>query len=190
MSSMAISRCAFTLIELLVVVAIIAILAAILFPVFAQAKVAAKKTMCLSNWKQIDTAMIMYSSDNDGRYARTQTSDNPGIPGYISWWSTGYYEQALNTYIDDGKGGVNSSDQEGGRASVWWDPSDPDRSDPPMWGSMRNNGLVTGVSRSESDVTNSSRTIFMTLHVEHWKDYECENNGGPGVTSACEPDPL
>ncbi len=56
----------FTLIELLVVIAIIAILAAILFPVFAQAKAAAKKTVCLSNFKQIDTAMLMYSSDNDG----------------------------------------------------------------------------------------------------------------------------
>ena len=81
---------AFTLIELLVVIAIISILAAILFPVFAQAKLAAKKTMCLSNWKQIDTAMIMYSGDYDGLYARTQTSDNPGVPGYISWWSNHY----------------------------------------------------------------------------------------------------
>ncbi|MBS1705055.1 MAG: prepilin-type N-terminal cleavage/methylation domain-containing protein [Armatimonadetes bacterium] len=56
---------AFTLIELLVVIAIIAILAAILFPVFAQAKMAAKKTEDLSNLKQIGLALMMYAGDND-----------------------------------------------------------------------------------------------------------------------------
>ena len=56
---------AFTLIELLVVIAIIAILAAILFPVFAQAKESAKKTVCLSNQKQIGLALTMYATDND-----------------------------------------------------------------------------------------------------------------------------
>jgi prepilin-type N-terminal cleavage/methylation domain-containing protein len=56
---------AFTLIELLVVIAIIAILAAILFPVFAQAKEAAKKTTCLSNKKQIATSALLYAGDYD-----------------------------------------------------------------------------------------------------------------------------
>ena len=56
---------AFTLIELLVVIAIIAILAAILFPVFAQAKFAAKKTVDLSNTKQIGTATKIYLGDSD-----------------------------------------------------------------------------------------------------------------------------
>jgi prepilin-type N-terminal cleavage/methylation domain-containing protein len=59
------SKKAFTLIELLVVIAIIAILAAILFPVFAQAKAAAKRTSSLSNQKQVDLASIMYSGDYD-----------------------------------------------------------------------------------------------------------------------------
>jgi prepilin-type N-terminal cleavage/methylation domain-containing protein len=59
---------AFTLIELLVVIAIIAILAAILFPVFAQAKVAAKKAVSLSNQKQIGLGIIMYANDADDHY--------------------------------------------------------------------------------------------------------------------------
>ena len=58
-------RKAFTLIELLVVIAIIAILAAILFPVFAQAKAAAKKTADLSNHKQIIAGIMLYAGDND-----------------------------------------------------------------------------------------------------------------------------
>lgn len=56
---------AFTLIELLVVIAIIAILAAILFPVFAQAKDAAKKTQSLSNVKQLATSTMIYNADYD-----------------------------------------------------------------------------------------------------------------------------
>jgi len=56
---------AFTLIELLVVIAIIAILAAILFPVFAQAKAAAKKTSAISNCKQLQIASVMYMTEYD-----------------------------------------------------------------------------------------------------------------------------
>src|SRR5258708_6806638 len=55
----------FTLIELLVVIAIISILAAILFPIFAQAKAAAKKVNCISNQKQISLAWLMYAGDYD-----------------------------------------------------------------------------------------------------------------------------
>jgi prepilin-type N-terminal cleavage/methylation domain-containing protein len=71
------SRKAFTLIELLVVIAIIAILAAILFPVFAQAKLAAKKTASLSNAKQIGLACLMYDIDYDGVFP---------IGSGNSWW--------------------------------------------------------------------------------------------------------
>ena len=70
----------FTLIELLVVIAIIAILAAILFPVFAQAKAQAKKIACLSNGRQIGMALMMYINDSDDRYPQEHPSTgNPVV---------------------------------------------------------------------------------------------------------------
>jgi prepilin-type N-terminal cleavage/methylation domain-containing protein len=70
---------AFTLIELLVVIAIIAILAAILFPVFAQAKAAAKRTAMLSNTKQTILSAIMYESDNDDVLPLITAWGSPGV---------------------------------------------------------------------------------------------------------------
>jgi prepilin-type N-terminal cleavage/methylation domain-containing protein len=58
-------RDAFTLIELLVVIAIIAILAAILFPVFSQARAKARQAACLNNFKQVGTGMLQYTQDYD-----------------------------------------------------------------------------------------------------------------------------
>lgn len=66
----------FTLIELLVVIAIIAILAAILFPVFAQAKVSAKTVVCMSNFRQLGLAHRMYQSDNDDVWCPNVVSAN------------------------------------------------------------------------------------------------------------------
>jgi prepilin-type N-terminal cleavage/methylation domain-containing protein/prepilin-type processing-associated H-X9-DG protein len=65
----------FTLIELLVVIAIIAILAAILFPVFAQARESARKTSCLSNLNQLGKGAMMYSQDYDEKV----------VPSYLTY---------------------------------------------------------------------------------------------------------
>src|SRR5690349_8535220 len=87
---------AFTLIELLVVIAIIAILAAILFPVFAQAKVAAKKTVALSNAKQLATATMIYMNDTDDTFPKTYF----GFPSDCASWGSTYYNwrYSLNPY--------------------------------------------------------------------------------------------
>lgn len=93
---------AFTLIELLVVIAIIAILAAILFPVFAQAKVAAKKSVAISNQKQISTGLLLYMGDSDDTYPRQDScaagsslnpalNSKPFVPGGAGCLSGGFY---------------------------------------------------------------------------------------------------
>lgn len=76
-------RKGFTLIELLVVIAIIAILAAILFPVFAQAKIAAKKAVSLSNTKQLLLAAQMYLPDYDDAYHLIRAIQPTGDP--LNW---------------------------------------------------------------------------------------------------------
>jgi prepilin-type N-terminal cleavage/methylation domain-containing protein/prepilin-type processing-associated H-X9-DG protein len=89
------SKRGFTLIELLVVIAIIAILAAILFPVFAQAREKARQTSCISNMKQLALAENMYLQDYDEKYHRIR---NWNFPAQGFNWAHGA-EDALGPYI-------------------------------------------------------------------------------------------
>src|SRR5512144_498244 len=82
-------RRGFTLIELLVVIAIIAILAAILFPVFAQAREKARQISCLSNIKQIGLGVLMYAQDYDETYP-------------FAWGQTGAWYESVDPYIKNG----------------------------------------------------------------------------------------
>src|ERR1051325_3348500 len=77
----------FTLIELLVVIAIIAILAAILFPVFAQAREKARAISCLSNIKQVNLAFDMYLQDYDETMV-VALVNAPADPAKSLWWPT------------------------------------------------------------------------------------------------------
>jgi prepilin-type N-terminal cleavage/methylation domain-containing protein/prepilin-type processing-associated H-X9-DG protein len=100
-------RSGFTLIELLVVIAIIAILAAILFPVFAQARAKARQASCTSNLKQLGTGLMMYIQDYDETFPRANQgateAECDAAPGGC-WYRSGnasliFWQQLAQSYI-------------------------------------------------------------------------------------------
>jgi prepilin-type N-terminal cleavage/methylation domain-containing protein len=185
-------RAGFTLIELLVVIAIIAILAAILFPVFSNVRRNARRTVALSNLKQIGTAVTMYNQDYDEKFPRTQETLDPGEPGFINYWNTHYYEASLDTYITMNKGGVTSSGGGGDKGSVWFDPSDPEKDEASMWGSFCNNGLVTGTNRTLAQITAPSNTIISAERTTDWNQFTDWSSGyaSTGNASGCSQDAI
>lgn len=95
------NRTAFTLIELLVVISIIAVLAAILFPVFARARENARRASCMSNLKQIGLGFMMYTQDYDEMMPPAITVNNPSPPfeSYVSSdrrWYWGHLEGVMH----------------------------------------------------------------------------------------------
>ena len=101
----------FTLIELLVVIAIIAILAAILFPVFAQARAAARKATCTSNLKQVGLGLLMYAQDYDETLPFSALPP-PGIPLQV-WYDL------IDPYIKAGMG-QDPNTPFGNKATTFW----------------------------------------------------------------------
>ena len=89
-------RRGFTLIELLVVIAIIAILAAILFPVFAQARDKARSASCLSNQKQFGAALLMYMQDYDEKAVWFYNESDAKA---TKDWVSGYWYNPIMPYV-------------------------------------------------------------------------------------------
>ncbi len=126
-------RKGFTLIELLVVIAIIAILAAILFPVFARAREKANQTVCLSNVKQLDLALMMYTEDYDSMIYPCM---GRGYPALDAWgyhcsttngeWNAGYLPMCAETAPDAEIIMLRDAfDPYIKNSGIWFCPSDP-----------------------------------------------------------------
>ncbi|HEX5322421.1 MAG TPA: DUF1559 domain-containing protein [Capsulimonadaceae bacterium] len=121
----------FTLIELLVVIAIIAILAAILFPVFAQAREKARAITCASNLKQISLGMLQYVQDFDETYPQSEWFDPSGATFYMSW------REMILPYVKNGLG-IPGSGYPTARNGVWMCPDFPDQNQYATYGANEN----------------------------------------------------
>lgn len=146
---------AFTLIELLVVIAIIAILAAILFPVFAQARAMGRKAVCLSNIKELNLAGLMYSADYDSYF--------------LIYYAGSDRKQLLYPYT---KSGANNADLTINQ--IWYCPSVENRKVEASYGwNTLANGMFTGlppfpaqfVMIADNGVAHSSGTCAATSSV-------------------------
>lgn len=161
---------AFTLVELLVVIAIIALLLTLLMPSLGQARSDGRKVVCLSNMRQIMTAVRMYIADHRDAYPQTMETVSTGFPTTVSWWAIENYQRAIEPYISQERGGVERDGIARGKRTVWFDPGDPDAEVPVMWGSFSDNGLITGVPRGDGDIRQPAETVYATLRHGGWSE--------------------
>ncbi len=156
---------AFTLIELLVVIAIIAILAAILFPVFAQAREKARQTVCVSNEKQLATAMIMYAQDYDENFVMGQ------IQNSIAW------DYMIYPYTTAGQKGDKIQDVMGkGGGGILACPSDTVSRKSPI-----DVNLPSGTVTISGNFTRRTYALPTTIA---WSDFGNANGLGQGFEPA------
>jgi prepilin-type N-terminal cleavage/methylation domain-containing protein len=149
------TRFGFTLIELLVVIAIIAILAAILFPVFAQAREKARQTACLSNLKQIGLGMMMYAQDHDEVLPMAQSYGpyNAALPSLTS-----PYVQRVQQYgptpsptniwncPSDGVARLNGASNKQSYGAIFWTSGGGDRAPWGTWAAAGTGAFIPGKS--------------------------------------------
>lgn len=160
----------FTLIELLMVIAIIALLIGILLPSLAAARRAGQGVVAMSNMRQITMAATMYGNTNKERYPATMSPGPSGLPETINFWDVQGYQNALNEYIGGMQGGVDEQGKERSKRNVWYDPADPDRLVPAMWGSFSDNGMITGTGARFQDVIRPSGTVYAALRHGRWSE--------------------
>jgi prepilin-type N-terminal cleavage/methylation domain-containing protein/prepilin-type processing-associated H-X9-DG protein len=114
------TRRGFSLIELLVVIAVIAILAALLFPVFSQARDAARKATCQSNLKQFGAAFQMYAADHDGLFPNPGGRSIQGRPANGAAWYSATRDPATGRVTDSGLGVYPYLKQRGNGGNNLW----------------------------------------------------------------------
>ena len=169
-------RRAFTLIELLVVIAIIAILAAILFPVFAQAKLAAKKTVDLSGIKQLALAGEMWKADHDGNLVRAEYNQESGgeVTGISYYHNT--WDYALQPYIKNKEIFRSPLDGTGRLRGVGRNATDDDYTCP-VWDSARAYCL-------DDNWTNIGPLGAEAKNLEIGGSYRLNSSNQPGYSAA------